>query len=75
MGETLGGFTLIVAIFLLLLAILWFILPFAIFSTKPILREILDLQRKQITLLEKLVAQTGPESHSTTPRVGTAKVE
>ena len=76
MGEELGGgFTLIVVIFLLILAILWFILPFAIFGTKPILREILDLQREQTELLEELVAQTSSELHAPTPGIRPAKRE
>ena len=34
MAEAFGGFSVIVFLFLLILAILWFFLPFAIFGTK-----------------------------------------
>ena len=57
MEEALGGFTLVVALFLIVLAILWFILPFAIFGTKARLDSLILRQEKQIALLERLVEQ------------------
>ena len=45
-----GGFGLIVVIFLVVLAILWFCLPFAIFGTKPRLDE-------QTKLLREILAE------------------
>ncbi len=44
--EALGGFYLIVAIFLFVLAILWFLLPFAIFGTKDKLSELIAENKK-----------------------------
>jgi hypothetical protein len=56
-GALFGGvFGLIVAIFLVVLAILWFCLPFAIFGTKPRLDEQTKLLRE---ILAELKAQ-GP---------------
>jgi len=57
MTDVFGGFTIAIGMFLFVLAILWFILPFAIFGTKGILRASLAEQRKQTKLLEILVAQ------------------
>lgn len=45
-----GGFGLVILIFLLVLAILWFCLPFAIFGTKPRLDE-------QTKLLREILAE------------------
>ena len=42
-GIGAAGITAII-IFLLLLAILWFVMPFAIFGTKPILRKKLETE-------------------------------
>lgn len=44
--EALGGFYLIVVIFLFVLAILWFLLPFAIFGTKDKLSELIAENKK-----------------------------
>ncbi len=61
MGETLGGIYLFVALFLLVLAILWFFLPFAIFGTKDKLNELIAETKKTNEELEKLrVAISGP---------------
>lgn len=43
-------------IFVVLLAILWFILPFAIFGTKPILREKLAVDREMLAELKAVRA-------------------
>lgn len=44
--EALGGFYLIVVLFLFVLAILWFLLPFAIFGTKDKLSELITENKK-----------------------------
>lgn len=45
MGEVLGGFSIIFFLFLLVLAILWFLLPFAVFSIKARAEESVKIQR------------------------------
>lgn len=57
LDEVLGGFALVVMLFLVVLAILWFILPFAIFGTKARLDSLIVKQDQQIELLKKLVSQ------------------
>lgn len=52
-------------LFLLLLAILWALVPFAIFGTKPILREILSETRAVRKLLEQ--ARGSPDTHVLCP--------
>ncbi len=44
--EALGGLYLIVVLFLFVLAILWFLLPFAIFGTKDKLSELIAETKK-----------------------------
>ena len=46
MAEILGSFTIIIVLFLVVLAILWFILPFAIFGTKDKLDELIRETKK-----------------------------
>ena len=48
----------VITLFLVLLAILWFCLPFAVFGTKRLLRDILTTQRK---ILKELQAQSEQE--------------
>ena len=50
----LGGSIGLVAILLVVLIVLWILLPFAIFGTKPILRDILIEQKQIRTHLERL---------------------
>ena len=57
--ETLGGVYLIVMLFLVVLAICWIILPFALIGTKPILRQILAEAKRTNELLAQ-VAQKSP---------------
>lgn len=52
--EALGGFYLIVVLFLFVLAILWFLLPFAIFGTKDKLSELIAENKKTNELLAAL---------------------
>lgn len=58
LGVALGSFWGIVVLFLLILAILWFILPFAIFGTKPRLEALLEEQKKTNAWLQELVIET-----------------
>lgn len=39
-----------------LLAIVWLVLPFAVFGIKPLLRQVLEEQRKQTELLAQIAA-------------------
>jgi hypothetical protein len=41
MASELGALTTVVVLFAILVLILWVLLPFAVFGTKPLLREIL----------------------------------
>lgn len=50
--EALGAFVAIAWLFLVVLAILWIAMPFAIFGTKPILRELLTEQKRTNKLLQ-----------------------
>ena len=50
--EALGAFVAIAWLFLIVLGILWIAMPFAIFGTKPILRELLAEQKKTNKLLQ-----------------------
>ena len=52
--ATFGGLYLVVVLFLVFLAILWFILPFAIFGTKPKLDAVLHELKKSNAQLEAL---------------------
>ena len=52
MNEFLGGgFGLVVIVFLFILAVLWFLLPFAIFGTKDKLTELIAESKKTNELL------------------------
>ena len=55
MEQTLGGMYILVVLFLIVLAILWFILPFAIFGTKGKLDELIRETRRTNSQLEKLL--------------------
>lgn len=58
--EALGGLYLIVALFLFVLAILWFLLPFAIFGTKDKLSELIAETKKtneQLSALRSELAE------------------
>jgi hypothetical protein len=41
-------------LFLIALAVLWFLLPFALFGTKPLLRDLLSETRRTNALLDEL---------------------
>ena len=50
-GETLGAVFLVVVLLWIAVLLLWFFLPFAVFGTKPILRELREEVREQNRLL------------------------
>lgn len=65
--AALSGVTLLIVLFLLCVAVLWFILPFALFGTKPILRSILRETEKTNALLERITAGTSVQSRAPPP--------
>ena len=76
MEQTLGGMYILVVLFLVVLAILWFILPFAIFGTKSKLDELIREMRRTNTQLEKLRKQFPAKTHSdSTASIEAAPVE
>jgi hypothetical protein len=54
LAETLGGLYIALVVFMIVLALAWIIMPFAIIGTKPILRELLDEQKRTNALLRQL---------------------
>ena len=61
MDETLGGLYIFVVLFFFVLAVLWFLLPFAIFGTKDKLNLlILETQRTNEILKEMREKISGP---------------
>lgn len=52
-----GIFMLFMAVFLLVLAILWILVPFAIFGIKPLLRDLIAEQRKSYAALATISQQ------------------
>jgi len=52
-----GGFGIIVMLFLFLLALLWFLLPFAIFGTKDKLSEIIAESKKTNVELTRITSE------------------
>ncbi len=54
MEGMLGGFGVLIILFLVVLAILWFLLPFAIFGTKDKLDALISETKKINQELEKL---------------------
>lgn len=64
MGEILGGgFGMVMTIFLFILAVLWFLLPFAIFGTKDKLSELIHesqrINEQLAALRDQLVTISG----------------
>ena len=52
--EAMGGLYLAAVLFAIVLGILWMILPFAIFGTKPLLRQLISEMRETNALLSSL---------------------
>lgn len=59
--ETLSGaylvITVVIAAFLLILAILWILVPFAVFGVKPLLRDLIAEQRRTYEMLAAVSQQ------------------
>ncbi len=66
-AEIGGGIFLFVVIFLVILVILWFLLPFAIFGTKAKLDTLIQEMRKANTQLEKLREQFATSTQPNPP--------
>ncbi|QOD91925.1 hypothetical protein H2514_04645 [Lysobacter sp. CW239] len=56
-GMMTGGLGLVIALFVLVLAVLWFLLPFAIFGTKDKLAEIIAESKKTNAELARIAAE------------------
>lgn len=60
-AAMLGGiFGLLVILFLLVLGILWFIFPFAVFGVKPLLRQLIAEQKRTNETLARISQQIHP---------------
>lgn len=60
-AAMLGGvFGLFVILFLLVLGILWFIFPFAVFGVKPLLRQLIAEQKRTNETLARISQQIHP---------------
>ncbi|KAF1721958.1 hypothetical protein [Pseudoxanthomonas wuyuanensis] len=55
-----GAFGLFVILFLLVLGILWFVLPFAVFGIKPLLRQLIVEQKRTNEVLTRISQQIHP---------------
>lgn len=68
MNELLGGgFGLIIILFLFVLAILWFLLPFAIFGTKDKLSELIAESKRTNEQLSALRAEVADKKGNDDP--------
>lgn len=56
-GEVAVAIWIVIIIFLVVLAVLWFLLPFAVFGVKQLLTELIAEQKKTNALLLKVVEQ------------------
>lgn len=59
-----------IAIFILVLAVCWIVLPFAIIGTKPLLRELLAEQKRTNQLLSDRMPATRPSTAQPDPQWG-----
>lgn len=64
-----GGLSLFVALFLFVLAVLWFLLPFAIFGTKDKLAEIIAESKKTNAELARIAAELAATRTAMAPRL------
>ncbi len=58
--EAIGGLSILWILFLLVLGILWFLLPFAIFGTKDRLRDLIEENRRsnqELAAIRKQLAE------------------
>ncbi|WP_218510628.1 hypothetical protein [Variovorax sp. dw_308] len=51
--ATAGGLTIVFALIAFFIGVLWILMPFAIFGTKPMLRELINEQKKTNKLLQE----------------------
>ena len=73
MLSALGGLSLIGVLFLLVLAICWVILPFALIGTKPLLRELIaEMKRNNELLDQRLPALRPPSAKQEAQRTGSS---
>lgn len=63
----LAGLSLFAFLFVLLLAILWILVPFAIFGIKPLLKQLIAEQKATNKLLQLLSAQPKVQAAPMTP--------
>ncbi len=54
--EAFGVLTVIGVVFLIILAILWFLLPFAVFGTQPKIEKLIEEAKRTNALLEQIRA-------------------
>jgi len=59
-GEGLAAFGVIWALLLFVIAILWILIPFAIFGIKPLLRDMIREQKATQELLKTISQQVHP---------------
>lgn len=64
MGNMSTGIGLVILLAGLVVTVLWICMPFAIFRTKPILRELLAEQQKTNRLLEEAAERAKPAQAS-----------
>lgn len=57
MNPLTGTLGLVLFVFLFVLVLLWFLLPFALFGTKPRLDRLIELAEQNNVLLKELVAE------------------
>jgi predicted PurR-regulated permease PerM len=60
MAEFGIGVTIVLTLAGLLIAILWILMPFAVFGIKDLARDLIRENRKTNQLLEQLIAQSTP---------------
>lgn len=60
MGAIGGVFMLAVVILVIVIAVLWILMPFAIFGTKDLLRELIREQKRTNDLLEQRSRRSEP---------------
>ena len=77
MDDSLAGLYLAIGIFLAVLAVLWFLLPFAVFGTKDKLTQLINETKKtneELALLRQQLAETvkpKPSTASDSPFIST----
>lgn len=57
MGSTAAGIYMVLIVLAIIVAILWILLPFAVFGLKDLMRKVLSEQRRTNELLERIAGQ------------------